>query len=474
MTFANIRLPTDPRPTGIFEVRPFSAECAAKTAELIKTNNERYHLLIHNAGVHNHILHHLLALYAMGATPAQLDKAFLRGTISQKPAAAPNSQRVRNFGDPSQFLACVGDGRYYNDYCAFFQEEVERNGMAQTAKEYLFKGDERGEEMFRRFFGGYLHSPIHLGYAIEFDQPLIAAEAFALTSVHSSSYGETLHMIEKAVQSAPPAPGRSLIDIQQDIYSNRNIRNAMDYDDVDKLHQSVVPNAEDDVVKLVGQWRVHPDELDIRVAELLNTFTYLAASAQRPDKQIRFDFFLMHVITSSSFAPVLTRTSWIPKPTRARILEWLGRAALLIYIESGAPLPRPEEIANYKPLHSSGWSELFHRACEYEDDGHLVKLIRGIRTGAVLAGPYADRGEFPLKGEREFLVIAHMAMDGAEKFQSESVEQEVDQVNETSIMGQILPRDIMRVVARWPRHVGYDEAWYHVPGREGLGTKARI
>lgn len=102
----------------------------------------------------DHILHHLLALYAMGATPAQLEKAFLRGTISQKPAAAPNSQRVHDFRDPSQFLACVGNGRYYNDYYAFFEEEVERKGVAQTAKEYIFKGDERGEEMFRRFFGG--------------------------------------------------------------------------------------------------------------------------------------------------------------------------------------------------------------------------------------------------------------------------------------------------------------------------------
>lgn len=93
----------------------------------------------------------------MGAAPAQLEKAFTRGTVSQKPAAVPNSQRVHNFRDPSQFQACVGKGQYYNDYYAFFQEEVERKGMAQTANEYIFKGDERGEEMFRRFFGGECH-----------------------------------------------------------------------------------------------------------------------------------------------------------------------------------------------------------------------------------------------------------------------------------------------------------------------------
>ena len=64
MTFANIKLPTNPRPTGIFEVRPFSAESAAKTAELIKINNERYHLLIHNAGVHSEYTAKPIRMYA--------------------------------------------------------------------------------------------------------------------------------------------------------------------------------------------------------------------------------------------------------------------------------------------------------------------------------------------------------------------------------------------------------------------------
>lgn len=60
------------------------------------------------------------------------------------------------------------------------------------------------------------------------------------------------------------------------------------------------------------------------------------------------------------------------------------------------------------PLHPSGWDEIFRRACDYEDDGHLSKLIRGIRTTSIVSRPYVDCREFPLKREEDFLTLAHM------------------------------------------------------------------
>lgn len=102
----------------------------------------------------DHILHHLLCIYALGATPAQLEKAFRLGMTSQKPMNPPNVEKVHDFSDPAKFKALTGRGKYYSEYYAFFEEEVRRNGVAKTIEEYLFKGDERGEDMFRRFFGG--------------------------------------------------------------------------------------------------------------------------------------------------------------------------------------------------------------------------------------------------------------------------------------------------------------------------------
>ncbi|KAL4893208.1 hypothetical protein BDV59DRAFT_33405 [Aspergillus ambiguus] len=479
-TWGNIALPTDPEPRGIFQVRPLTRESAAKTAELLKRNHERFHIFIHNAGVHNHILHHLLCIYALGATPAQLEKAFELGMVSQKPSNPPNVEKVHDFSNPAKFKALMGKGKYYSEYYAFFEDEVRRKGVAKTIEEYIFKGDERGEEMFRRFWGAYLHSPIHLGYAIEFDQPLVAVDALALTAVHASKHGDILAMVEKHARASPSEPGRALIDILGDICSNQTIRKALDYEHIDKLREGILPHAKDDFLRLVSQFRVHPDELEVKTAELLNTFTYTTCLAQRPDKEIRIDFFLMHTVTASSFAPVLAKTSWMSRQNKARVLEWLGRGALTVYIEAGAPSPRPEELFSYTPLRPSGWNEIFHRACDYEDDGHLAKLIRGIRTSSLISRPYVGSREFPLKREEDFLTLAHMVIDSSEKFQDEAtLRQEVEMVNEKSLLSKILPYGIQQVVARWPRGVGFDEAWYHVADRKtgsgsGSAFRARI
>lgn len=326
---------------------------------------------------------------------------------SQKPINPPDIEKVHDFSDPAKFKALMGRGKYYSEYYAFFQEEVRRNGVAKTIEEFLFKGDERGEDMFRRFFGAYLHSPIHLGYAIEFNQPLIAVDALALTAVHASRHGDIVNMVEEYAKSSPSQP-RPLIDILRDLHSNRAIRKALNYEHIDKLGQGVLADAKEDFLRLVSQYRVHPDELELRTAELLNAFSYVTCLAQRPDKEIRIDFFLMHTVTATSFAPVLTQSSWMSRQHKARLLEGLGRTALSIYVEAGAPSPRPEELTSYIPLQPSGWNEIFHRACDYEDDGHLAKLIRGLRTACILSRPYVDSSDFPLKREADFLTLAHM------------------------------------------------------------------
>lgn len=67
-------------------------------------------------------------------------------------------------------------------------------------------------------------------------------------------------------------------------------------------------------------------------------------------------------------------------------------------------------------------------------------------------------------------------MDSSEKFQDEqTLKQEVEMVNEKSLLSKILPYGIQQVVARWPRGVGFDEAWYHVADRKsGSALRARI
>lgn len=134
----------------------------------------------------------------------------------------------------------------------------------------------------------------------------------------------------------------------------------------------------------------------------------MATLAQRPDKQIRFDFFLMHSITAGSFWPVLNSVPWIPVDVKCRLLEWKGRADLMLYCQCGAPHLYPGELVGYRPAIPSGWKDIFRRACDYEDDGHLVKLIRAVATAAQLTKPYAKSSRFKISTEREFLTVAQM------------------------------------------------------------------
>lgn len=116
---------------------------------------------------------------------------------------------------------------------------------------------------------GFLHSPIHLGYAIEFDQPLVAAEALALTAIHDVSFGDILELVEK---NAPLSPAsKSLIGLQQEIHSNQKLRDAMDYKHgVFQIQKGLLANAREEFLRVMGSWKVKPQELDEKTAEDLN------------------------------------------------------------------------------------------------------------------------------------------------------------------------------------------------------------
>ncbi|KAF3401580.1 Oxidoreductase AflY [Penicillium rolfsii] len=464
-----INISTTVPATGTFQVQALAPEAAAKASEILQNNHNNYHIYIHDLGLHNHILHHILALYALGGTPAQLEQAYKLAMTSQRPSRRPDIQRVLDFQDPAKFKECLGQGTYYDDYLAFFQKEIDKHGAPNTVNKFLFGGDEIAEEMFRRFFSGFLHSPIHFGYAIEFNQPIIMAEALALTAVHDSHFGEVLKDIEAAAQASDGAA--SLINLQQEIYSNPRIRATMKYEyGIFQVRDGQLAHARDDFMQVMVRWKVTPENLQEKTAECLNSTVYWTSLAQRPAKQIRFDFFLMHSVTAGALWPAINSAPWISTKTKCRLLEWKGRADLILYCQTGAPCPEPAELVTYQPQIPSGWDEVFHRACEYEDDGHLAKLIRGVATTAQVSKEYSHKASFMLKSDREFLKIAHMIIDSAEQFNQDSADREREIICKKYSYAREMSIEIQRVTARWPRHVGFEQSWFHVPPRKSSGS----
>jgi hypothetical protein len=116
---------------------------------------------------------------------------------------------------------------------------------------------------------GFLHSPIHLGYAVEFDQPLVAAEALALTAIHDCAFGKTLAVIENNAERVRDS--KSLIELQQEIYANPKLRGAMKYEHgVFQVRDGLLANAPDEFLRIVSAWKVQPHGIVKKTAQVLN------------------------------------------------------------------------------------------------------------------------------------------------------------------------------------------------------------
>lgn len=71
---------------------------------------------------------------------------------------------MEEFKDWEKAKERLGKGQYYNDWLLFYQREIERLGWQGTLSEYLFKGDERSEDMLIRMLAGKYYSARHASY----------------------------------------------------------------------------------------------------------------------------------------------------------------------------------------------------------------------------------------------------------------------------------------------------------------------
>lgn len=103
----------------------------------------------------DHCLHHLLAIYALGATPADLQAAWDRNMTYQLPKVLPKPHEFKfDLSETEVFLKCMTKPAYYIHFLDFFKREIASKGMGEAMKEYVFKGDERANRMLTRLYDG--------------------------------------------------------------------------------------------------------------------------------------------------------------------------------------------------------------------------------------------------------------------------------------------------------------------------------
>ncbi|PWY79642.1 hypA-like protein [Aspergillus heteromorphus CBS 117.55] len=417
-------------------------EDTARTAsDLLQEDMEKHHVFFNDSGFHNHIPHLILSMYALGASPDEIKAAYASNKSYQRPALPVDNAVVRSLHDKEHFGKCLGREKHYSNFLAFFQQEIDEKGVEKVLNEHLFSGDEIAEDMLERMFGGLIHPFIHSGFGIEFNQPAIVAEGLAQTAVHENWIGPLFFRpVEKAAGGIGNPGKKSMLQILEEIRADKKLTGSSRWDDSTRMKNGVLKRAPDEMMKYAAEFTVSADQVQEKIAEIINTVAYYTSAAQRPDKQIKFDFFFIHGVNSSIFLSKIASLPFVEEHVKLRLLEWTGRVDLMLYVAYGAPNLHLDEITSYTA--SRSWESIFaYSTAQSGDDGHLPKLVRALKNGERVCRPFEAQAQergLKITGDM-WLKIANMVMDST--------------------------RDQH---ALWVRGAGFDEAWNEFGGRSRL------
>jgi hypothetical protein len=406
------------------EINPSSLEECNK---LLQKNHEEWHMFFRDTAGHNHIVHSLLTILALGAGPEELKARYEDGVPIQRAIPSIDSElleKLRSGEDPDAlYKSLTGQIHQYHTFLEFFMGEISTKGWKEVIQEYLLARTKVADLLLARMYEGAYHPIIHLGLGVEFQQPVIVAEALAQAAAHDDAGISTLfHNAEqKASTPYPSQKPKSMLELVHQVRATDAIRNAPQWTDFgNKMRDGIIGRAGEEMASLAAQFRIEHDEehLARRAAEMFSTCAYFAGAAQEKSKtngKIKIDFFYMHCVTSNMFFSVFVKQDWIKLEDRVRLVEWKARLDLAWYAVSGCAVLDGSAISEYASPESDGmgWDELFDAVIKEHDDGHAAKFIRALKNGEDSAmefqqGEYSDY--FPMKGDM-WLRLARMCQD---------------------------------------------------------------
>ncbi|RAO67401.1 uncharacterized protein BHQ10_003413 [Talaromyces amestolkiae] len=396
------------------------AESLEACNKLLQKNHEVYHMFFRDTAGHNHIVHSLLTVLALGATPRELQDRYDDGTPIQRPIPEIDNALLERLSDDEVLFNTIGEITQYHTFLEFFKREIAANGWKEITQKYVFARNKLADKMLARMYEGAYHPIIHLGLGIEFQSEAIVAEALAQAAAHDdANIGKLfLNAEQEATIVYPTAKPRTMIQLVDDIRNNDAIRTAPQWTDFGfKMRDGIVGRACEEMQTVAAQFRIKPTEEDLerRTAEMISTVAYFSGAAQREGRKRKIDFFYMHCVTSSIFFTVLIRQKWIKLEDRIRLVEWKARLDLAWYAVSGSAPLDPKAITEYSNPESDnlGWADLFSAVNKEHDDGHAAKYIRALKNGEEVSKQY-EKGEweayFPMKGDM-WLKLARMCQD---------------------------------------------------------------
>ncbi|KAG1764884.1 hypothetical protein EV702DRAFT_1204809 [Suillus placidus] len=322
------------------------AESTKMLLKVLEDNHSRWHIFFNYKGFHNHAAHHLLAIWAMGASAKIIFSAYETHCVYQRPAFDSPSRITRH-----NFNEHLGDERFYSAYSDFFALELGKKGFARTFGEYIFapsanylaephpEGDGHHPEMLARFVGGLLHPLIHTGYGAEFGLLGMSAEGLAMTAVHPAK----VHALLPPSYFSSPVKAGSMhaLSILALVAKDERFEDIKMTDESDTLTMTV--SSHDEALRAYAEmWDfdvANKEDVAKAVEELawLNSIIYGVGGMTVKADTFNADFFLMHLVTSTLFLPSLVTSLYQNPHAQALLLRSYFAVSLARYLARGRP-----------------------------------------------------------------------------------------------------------------------------------------
>ncbi|KAJ4345293.1 uncharacterized protein N0V89_011423 [Didymosphaeria variabile] len=347
---------------------------------LLKANHANYSIIYHNLQYHNHAPHILGSAYILGGTHEHLNDIYEKE--SEELESWHDAPGEISKDDWREFL---GKREYQRAFVDFFEDQLvaKRYDSKVLLEEYMFEGK---EPLINGLVSGLAHPLIHLGYAYELNSRTVAIEALALGACF---YGSLHKYIDDPKYTRPsPIQSTSLVDILHKVRKDKR------FDGLYKKRSGditkVLGEQEDAFLEYFNAWDLSDPRKQFEESQQAAVAILVGTD---PAEDSRFDFFFVHLLTSSHAVRLLLPL--IPTKFHISLVRQWWLFTLAVYIAQTRPEIQLDRINEYD-LQGRNWKFVLDKALNssHSLDAHFVKSLRAMK---VASETWGDENQFYLK-----------------------------------------------------------------------------
>jgi Questin oxidase-like len=239
------------------------------------------------------------------------------------------------------------------------------------------------------------HPLIHLGYAYELSSHTVAIEALAMGSCFYNFLHKYLDDPSYTKSPTSVSPSASPLQLLEAIHSDKRFDNMFEHPGPQNV-EPLFDKKEELVLEYWNAWKLTDADPTQLFAQSQMSAVAILVGTHKPDSN--FDFFLVHLLTSSHAVRILLPL--VPPQYQIPLVRQWWLFAVAVYISQLRPKIDLSRIDNVD-LEGRDWKFVEHKALNGRPalDAHYVKALRAMREAARTWG---DEESFYLRAAVKF------------------------------------------------------------------------